>query len=56
MEVLLDRTQVLVMGQDDFVREVENADGAIGKLGSDADGEVVVAALVADGSGRSPVN
>ncbi|MFF3212858.1 hypothetical protein ACFYYB_19575 [Streptomyces sp. NPDC002886] len=36
------------MGQDDLVREVEDADGAAGKPDGDADGEVVVVALVVD--------
>ncbi|MFD7641638.1 hypothetical protein ACFV4P_13385 [Kitasatospora sp. NPDC059795] len=36
MEMLLNRTQVLAMGQDDLVCEVEDADGAVGKLDGDA--------------------
>ncbi|MEV8100022.1 hypothetical protein [Kitasatospora sp. NPDC085879] len=48
MEMRLDRAQVLVVGQDDFVREVEDADAPVLELQGDSDGEVEVLALVAD--------
>jgi hypothetical protein len=51
VEMGLDRTQVLVMGQDEFVREVEDTDAPVRELQGDADGEVEVVVPVADLSG-----
>jgi hypothetical protein len=37
--MIINRTQILVMGYDDFVRAVEDADTAAGELNGETDGE-----------------
>ncbi|MFJ4671587.1 hypothetical protein [Kitasatospora purpeofusca] len=54
MEVLLNRAQVLVVGPDDFVREIEDADGLSLELQGDAEFGDAVVMVVADLSGRWP--